>query len=156
MKRGPGAGFVDAVAVGVRHVAEARSAEADGRDHKIGAAQADLVHDALGHRELPSFVGAASVKRRRAAGKGERARGLGTEEVARAVDQMPVNVANKKSLRQFRRDFAMLRSATTSPWRPDSRRRRASISAPWALLNHYGAEFGIKWSPFPSPLSAQA
>jgi hypothetical protein len=36
---------------------------------EIGAAQPDLAHDSLGHRELPNLIGAASVKRRRAAGK---------------------------------------------------------------------------------------
>ena len=55
VQRRPGARFVDAVAIGVGHVAEARSAEADGRDHEIGAAQSDLVHGALGHRKLPEF-----------------------------------------------------------------------------------------------------
>ena len=64
--------LVDAVAVGVWHVAEARRAETDRRDHEIGAAQADLVHDALSHREL-SLVGAASLKRRRGAGKAKAA-----------------------------------------------------------------------------------
>ena len=56
VERRPGARLVDAIAVGVRHVAEAGGAKADGRDHDIGAAQANLVHDALSHRE-PSLVG---------------------------------------------------------------------------------------------------
>ena len=70
--RRPGARFVDAVAISVGHVAEARGAEADGRDHDIGAAQTDPVHGALGHRELPYLVGAASLRPGQGAGKARR------------------------------------------------------------------------------------
>ena len=92
VQRRPGARFVNAVAVGVRHVAEARGAEADGRDHEIGAAQPDLVHDSLGHRELPDLIGAASVKRRRAAGKARDALNCGLS-------------AERRELRLGRKDF---------------------------------------------------
>ena len=44
---------VDAVAVGVRHVAQPRCPEADARDHEVGAAQADFIHNAFAQRDPP-------------------------------------------------------------------------------------------------------
>ena len=71
--RGSRARFVDAVAIGVRHVAEAGGAKADGRDHKIGAAQSDLVHGALGQSRTPWFVWRRIRKAPARRGQGERA-----------------------------------------------------------------------------------
>jgi len=55
VQRRPGARFVDAVAVSFGHVAEADVPKQTDVTNEISAAQSDLVHGALVHRELPEF-----------------------------------------------------------------------------------------------------